>query len=200
MNRKSLASLTIAALLLTISVAPLFASGRRPPPAPPAPVTPRAIFQSLYNNSDAAGSKMDLDGFLANYQQDFKLIELGNKVTDLEDLRFRMSTLFDNAQSARSSTYVTSAVIRGNTGTVMVKSSLAMRLTNPDNQQKFVIMDKVVSKDIWSHTDGGWIMQKSQIISEQNTANGHPIADKTDPFAAPKSKAADADDNTDGNN
>ena len=149
-------------------------------------LNPKAIFQTLYTKADVAGNHKDMDGFLANYSQDYVIVDTAAQETDLQDIRFRLSTLFDNAQSVRSTTSVTSAGIHNNSATVMVKSNVAMRAKNPDNQQAFLLIDRLVSKDSWLKTDDGWMLQRSQIISEVNTANGHAIADKSLPFAVPK--------------
>ena len=153
------------------------------------------VFQSLYGKADTAFEQKDLDGSLAYHDSDFVLIRKAGEEVDLGEIRFRLSSWLDLARTIHSTTSVVSANVNGVNGTVMVKSNLTMVLINPDTRAKALFVDRVVCKDSWAHQSDGWMLLRSQVISEYATNNGQKVYDLDDPFKpAPKP----TDDNGDG--
>lgn len=163
--------------------------------AKPIVETPRMVFQSLYSKADTAFENKDLDGGLEFHDPEFVQVQKGGDEIDIGEIRFRVSSWLDMAQTVHSDTSVVSANIVGVNGTVMVKSSMTMVLINPDTKAKSYFIDRVVSKDSWSHEADGWMLLRSQVISELTTNDGHKVYDMDNPFTpAPK---PDDDDPTD---
>jgi hypothetical protein len=155
-------------------------------------VTPRMLFQSFYSKADNAFDNKDLDGGLEYHDPDFVEVQRNGDETDLGEVRFRISSWIDLSKAVHSSTSVVSASVQGINGTVMVKSNMSMIMTNPDTRARAYFIDKVVTKDTWAHRDDGWMLLRSQIISEMATNNGHKVYDRNNPFA-PAPPPADDD-------
>ena len=172
------------------------ALAKRSAPAKSRPIvaSARMVFQSLYSKADSALEQKDLDTTLAFHDPDFVATVKGGTEIDMGEIRYRLSTWLDLARTVRSTTSVVSANVQGVSGTVMVKSDLTIIMLNPDTRAKSVFVNRVVSKDSWSHQADGWMLLRSQIISESTTNDGHKVYDVDSPFTpAPK-----ADDNSDG--
>jgi len=177
-----------------INLAPgAIAKRNAPAKSRPAVATARMVFQSLYSKSDAALEQKDLDTTLAYHDPDFVAVVKGGNEIDMGEIRYRLSTWLDLARTVHSTTSVVSANVQGVSGTVMVRSDISMVMLNPDTRAKTTFVNRVVSKDSWAHQTDGWMLLRSQIISESTTNNGQKVADPDNPLApAPKT-----DDNSD---
>jgi hypothetical protein len=150
-------------------------------------------FQTLYAKADDALDNKDLDGALVYHDPDFVEAPPKGDEIDIGEVRYRLSTWLDLAKTVHASTAVVSANVKGVNASAMVKSSLDIVMINPDTKAKAYFVDRVVAKDSWSHRSDGWMLIRTQIISESTTNNGHKVYDKDNPFA-PAPAASDSDD------
>ena len=186
--------LTVLTAIITFAPGALAKHVSGPAKSRPAVASARMIFQSLYSKSDAALEAKDLDTTLAYHDPDFVAAVKGGTEIDMGEIRYRLSTWLDLARTVRSTTSVVSANINGVSGTVVVKSEVTMVMINPDTRARTLFVDRITSKDSWSHQADGWMLIRSQIISETTTNNGQKVSDPDNPLApAPKT-----DDNSDG--
>jgi len=185
--------LTLMTALINLAPGAL-AKRNAPAKSRPAVASARMIFQSLYSKSDAALEQKDLDTTLAYHDPDFVAVVKGGTEIDMGEIRYRLSTWLDLARTVRSTTSVVSANVQGVSGTVMVKSDVTMVMLNPDTRAKSTFVNRVVSKDSWAHQSDGWMLLRSQIISESTTNNGKKVADPDNPLAPAPKTDDDGDD------
>jgi hypothetical protein len=159
------------------------------------PITPAKLFQDLYNNASIALSKRDIDGSMAYMDPDFVQVDATHTQNDVGMLRYRISAWLDDATAVHASTEVLSASIDGVNGTVMQRSVLSMVLINPDTRLRASFIYRYVARDKWAHSDDGWMMLRSEVISDSATLNGRRVYDKDDPFAPAPPPSEDANGN-----
>jgi len=189
----TIVGLTLMTALINLAPGAL-AKRNAPAKSRPAVASARMIFQSLYSKSDAALEQKDLDTTLAYHDPDFVAVVKGGTEIDMGEIRYRLSTWLDLARTVRSTTSVVSANVQGVSGTVMVKSDVTMVMLNPDTRAKSTFVNRVVSKDSWAHQSDGWMLLRSQIISESTTNNGKKVADPDNPLAPAPKTDDDGDD------
>ena len=196
MRPHSPTSVGLIVLLALVCVSPSAIARRGGVPLKPKPavVTARMEFQALYSKTDDAFENKDLDGNLAYHDPDFVEVQKSGDELDIGEIRYRLSSWLDLAKTIRSNSSVVSANVQGVSGTVMVRLNLTMVLINPDTRARATFVERVVSKDSWSRRSDGWMLKRSQIISELATNNGHKVFDRNNPFK-PTPKATDDDDN-----
>ncbi|MEO7720078.1 MAG: hypothetical protein ABIY70_28145 [Capsulimonas sp.] len=157
------------------------ASKARPAAAPSIART----LQGFYNRSNAAANRLDLDGAMRYYSQDFKVIDPQKNEYDLGEIRYRLSALFDSAKSIKGVTTVASATQRGNTATALIREVVQGVIIDPNTGRRSTFTERQVSRDTWTHTDDGWMCTASQQISDTATLNGRAVtAPKSDQDSA----------------
>ena len=134
----------------------------------------RRALQTLYDKTNVAAAKKDLNGVLAYMAPDFVATgEKGEKRT-VADLRAQLSQIFPLLQSWRGGSRIQQVTIKGNAATVLVKENVRMVMVNPQTRQKAVLDSMGTSRDVWVKQGSGWRMKQSQTLSSKALLNGKP--------------------------
>lgn len=135
----------------------------------------RRALQALYDNTNTAAAKKNLNGVLAYMTPDFVATDRkGNKRTAAQ-LRSELMQIFPLLQSWRGTSRIQRITLKGGAlATVVVKENARMVMTNPLTKQTSVVDSTGTSRDIWVKQGGGWRMKQSQTLSNKATLNGKP--------------------------
>ena len=136
----------------------------------------RKAIQAAYDKMNAALARKDVKGAFTVLTPDVEQITLDGRKFDAAQMRQQMTQALAAAKSVKSQTTVQKLTLKGgSTAQVLVRSRVAIVLTDPQTNKPITFVGEETSQDTWIKTARGWLGKRSKTLSKKETVNGRPM-------------------------